>query len=853
MESGGLALQTTRASWSTIRGLYDRASALSPDQWDSFLDENAPDREVRNQVRRLLAASASAVKFFTNLGREIQNIEGVPSRFNSGYILNERFRVVGFIAAGGMGEVYEAEDLELGGQVAIKLMRPYLTLQENNLQRFRDEIRLARTINNLHVCRVYDVAKHTDELGRDLLFFSMELLEGETVSQRLARNGPFEIKEVSELLRQMVDGLDAAHRAGVLHRDFKSSNLILSSMRGELRLVITDFGLSRVAEQQSREDLGLADGITPAYVAPEQLLHEQETPATDVYSLGVVLFEMLTGTWPYEGDSVWEIANKRLTEPPRSLRKLRQDLPVSWVRVVERCLEREPSRRFARAGDIARELKLVDVGSLPTRRLALLGISAGLVVPLLALWKWNRLLTDSQPVAVLAIMEPNSAEDMRYIANGLADRISDEATRLPGIRIIGSQATKRLEGQKMDATALKKQFRATHFVSGSVEGRGQDIRISIALEATETSARVWSATFESTQSELEGITRKIVDGLVRAIYPGIKPAEASALLTAWTKDPEAYRNFLLGRYYSARRDTDSLKASISYLKESVRLDGGFAEAWSALALVLHMISPKDGVDRNTVVYQSDDCARRALALDSTLGEPYVVLGANDWLWRWNWISAENQLRHAIELNPNSPTAHHWYARVLYPQRRFREALAEINSAAELDPLDRSLGIARGSILLYSGNVDDAILQYRLVQSYDPAHSNVYVPLSVAYVAKGLFPDARDAAVRAVALTGGASFALSQLGHVEAASGHYNEAMQILDQLKGRYDAGLAAAAEVAGVYEGWRDVANTLDWLERGAQTHDTSLIILNVSPEFTFLQKERRFQELVRKLNLPN
>lgn len=844
MSGAGPRTDPPDAARESLKELFEKAVDLDPGEREMLFERSGADAATREEILRLLGYREQAAGYFSRLSDEIQSLVRIEPLLECGEKLEGRFAIVRFLARGGMGEVYEAEDQELGGRLALKVMRPGMVEHAGGLQRFRDEIRLARGINSQHVCRVYDVGRH-QESGRELIFFTMELLEGETLSDRLAREGPFSPAAARGLVRQMALGLDAAHRAGVLHRDFKSRNVMLCGLGAETRVVITDFGLSRQVGAETAA--GLLDGATPAYVAPEQVERQEETERTDLYSFGVVLFEMMTGELPFRGDSPLDTIRKRLIEAPPPLRRLRHDLPRRWETAILRCLERDPARRFASVLEAAQSLGVWREKPAIPRRTALIGAIAATVAAVVA---WRLYFAPTAPPGpVLAIEALDAPEPLRFLADGVADRISDDLTDLPGLRVLARTATERLRRWERSGAAPA-NLSPTLVLSGAVAVNGDDYRITLRL-ASAAGAEVWTRTRDVTRGELEGSSRAFVRELVHALGIDLLPAQMARMDRALTGDAVAYEQYLLGRYWLARRDPAWLDESVQYLKQAVARDPGFAAAHAALGSALSHQAAVDGIYRPNLVQDSNQEALRALALDASQAEAHLVLARNAYAWEWDWKGAEEHFRRALELRPRLAMAHQWYGSMLELEGREQEALAQADTAMDLDPLDPAFATLRADVLLAMGRTDQAIEQHRRLLSADPAYANGYVQLSCAYAAKRLLPQAIEAAQRAADLTGRASFALAQLGHVLALAGQADAAANILQELERRYRAGQASPSEVAQIYLGRGDLDKAFEWLARGVPVHDFELTGLKVDSQYGVLRGDPRYRALLARIQL--
>lgn len=818
--------------WEKLRESFALALECSGEERERIVGDADP--EIRSQLMLLLNRYEQASNFFLNLGADIGSLGIAEKKFSPGELLAGRFEIRDFVAQGGMGQVYRAFDRELDEVVALKVLRPELSPDRDRLDQFRAEIRLARQIGNPYVCRVFDVARHSDAYGREALFYAMEFLQGETLSARIRRDGPLPAHRALHFMRQIAKGLEAAQAKQILHLDLKSGNIMLCGEGEAERAVILDFGLART---MSEARTGRA-AATPAFAAPERLAGAQPTAAMDVYAAGVIFYHMVTGVLPFDNGSALVSVRSRLTQPVTSPRVRAPELSRRWDKVILRCLAHDPLRRYQSAEELSAALS----GS-PSRRRVLFTAAAafaggGAVAAMRMIYSGGA----DQSIAVLPFtFDP---PDSQYLADGLADRLTDALTQAPGLRVISRRASERY------GTSLDRRVPASRIVSGRIQGGGPAWHVQLEM-SDKAGVRQWAQTFEANLVQFDGIATNAVRSILKTMRADLRAARLAEIGAPATGNSESYRLYLLGRYHASRRDTESVRESIECLQSAIGLDPGFAAAHSALALSLHFLWPKDGVPREATIAQSNREANRALELDPTLAEAHIVLAANLQNWDWDWTGAEQHFRKAIELKPGSAMAHYWYARMLYPLGRYAEALREINTAAELDPLDIPLGVARGSVLLYQGRVDDAITQYRMVASANPGFANVYAQLSCALEAKGLLQEAAEAAQRAVELTNRASFALSQLGNVRAQLGQTAPAIAIARELEARYSAGMAAAAEVACVYAGLRDRDAALTWMERGVAQRDAVLTILKVEPSFAFLRTEPRFQALMNRVRL--
>ncbi|MGD0362587.1 MAG: protein kinase [Bryobacteraceae bacterium] len=849
MSLTGPSGDSTMDAQEKLKELYLRALAMETTERDLLLQREAADSATREEILRLLSYSGQAARYFSRLSEEIETLVRIEPLLECGEVLAGRFAIVRFLARGGMGEVYEAADRELGGRLALKVMRPGIVEHAGGLQRFRDEIRLGREVNNPHVCRVFDVARHTGG-GRDLIFFTMELLEGATLSDRLQREGPLPLPDARNVIRQMAAGLDAAHRAGILHRDFKSRNVMLCGPPTGLRVVITDFGLSR---QMGAQASHLLDGATPAYAAPEQLEKKPETERSDVYAFGVVLYELTTGRLPSHRDAqppALPVMPADASVPPP--RRLRPDLPRAWDSVILRCLDRDPAGRFRSAGEVAQALGCMDGPAAVSRRVWLGGAAAASVAGVAAWWSWRTGPAAEPPSLAVLPLDTDSAE-MQVIADGIVDRLTDTLTQLPGIRVIARTAVQRYKDAGKNLAETGKRFHVRYLITGAMRKKGSRLHVTTEILEAGDGLRLWGGTQDLDQDRVEGLNFTLSRAVVHSIRMSAQPARMAQIEKTATKNGAAYQCYLLGRYFAARRTREASLESVSQFKQALTLDPNFADAWAALGSACFDLTIRESNRWEPRMQESMQAATRALQLDPNLWEAHLVVGCNQRLWQWNYAAAEQSFRKAIELNPGSPAAHRWYAQLLTGLDRAQEALPHIEQAVSLDPFNSDLQVRRGTTLLYCGRVDDALAAYQSVVQSDPGYENAYLPMSDALELKGLRGEAIAAAQKAVALTARASFALSEFGWLSARDGRVNDATAILDELLARYPNNEASATDIAYVYLGLNDRDKAFEWLDRGVLRRNINLMLLKVGIQYRVLRADSRYRSLLTRVGFAN
>jgi TolB-like protein/Flp pilus assembly protein TadD len=556
---------------------------------------------------------------------------------------------------------------------------------------------------------------------------------------------------------------------------------------------------------------------------------------------------MMTSRLPFDGESLHDIAVGRMQRAPDPPRRYRRDLSRQWETEILRCLERDPARRRQNALDVARAL-FPTPGQLSRRAwitaaASAAGIGGGYVV----------IRLERQPVGIqtsLAVLPFSSdGEEMRYFADGLADRLADSLAPVPGLRVVARSASER--AQVDDLKAVGRRLHVSHLVTGGISADGRR-RVHVAVQVVEASTGflLWSHTYDISIEAIESMVGILSRGVIQCLQLKM-PAQAGWLNQHLTQNPEAYQKYLMGRYYLAQRLAEDLQAAQPLFESAIALDPKFAEAHAALAYTLHLRSYDEHDQRWELTRRSLAEAGRAIALRPNVAEAYLVLGLNQDYWQWDWDGAEHNYRKAIELDGGNLDARRAYASLLSIRGRHDEALAQVAEAMERDPLDPRLGVQRGMVLLYAGRITESIAQHLAVVQSDPAYSNVYIPLSDSLAVNGQLPEAIKACEKGVALTHRASFSLSQLGYLYALAGRTDDARSLIGELERLYKNRAADASEIAGVYLGLRDKDQAFEWLERGFAAHDTDLDLLKVGPEFEPLRSDPRYQSLLARMRL--
>ena len=824
----------------------------------------APEVEARcNTSESTLAMPSSDL-------REGSGTGDVTPRLQPGQNLLGRFTVLRFIAAGGMGTVYEATDLTLKAPVALKVIRHRVAANPISIERFQRELLLARRVAHPNVCRVYELYE-TMVSGVPLHFLTMELLEGETLARRLARLGRMTIAEAFPLVAQMCDGLSAAHGEGVIHRDFKSGNVMLVPRPGSAgeRLVITDFGVARAMDMTAEEagERGPLTGVagmlgTPDYMAPEQVTGGQVSPATDVYALGIVMYEMVTGQLPFRASTPLGTAVRHIKEVPPNPRLALPGLDRRWSETIVRCLHPEPSRRFQRATDVPAALSGHRPRSRSRLAAGLLGALLVLLVVSAVAWRWmpdsrSRQATAATPplsIAVLAFADMSPQHDQEYFSDGVAQEIISALTEVQGLRVVARSSSFSFKGRNEDLRAVGRKLNVAHILEGSVRKSDRQVRVTAQLVNADDGYELWSKTFDRDLVDIFAVQTEIA----RAVAAALRERAPRLLGTASEGEdrprtpqpiaPEAYAAYLSGQELIATGSSSDFSKAISAFQRAIKLAPDYARAHAALAQSLvwsgGMAGESDPVDSKWRERAVEE-AERAVRLDPKLADAYLARAEVRSLILADWAGAQKDYQQALALAPGRANALAGYSRLLGALGRTTDAIQNAQLAADLDPLSAQSQYTLGSYYVWSGQYAAAQRTLEKAVALAPDHlgANFLGANELLNGSPGKALALFQSAPQVWARLWGTALAEHSLGHDDASR-------QALDQLI--VASSKTAPYQIAEVYA-WRgEHDKAFEWLGRAVKSQDSGLAALKADPMMRSLRADPRYVALLSMLRLP-
>jgi eukaryotic-like serine/threonine-protein kinase len=800
-----------------------------------------------------------------------KTLETTKDQLIRGTLFAGRYEIIEELGAGGMGRVYRAHDNKLNEEVALKLIKSEIAADKRTVERFRNELKTARKIRHKNVCGMYDF--HED--GKTL-YLTMEYVRGEDLNSLIRRTERLTPGKAVSIARQLGEGLSEAHKLGIIHRDLKPGNVMIDK---DGNAKIMDFGIARSLAGGGTTADGAIVG-TPEYMSPEQVDGKEADQRSDIYALGIVLFEMVTGRLPFEGETPFSVANKQKSEPPPDLRKINPQIPAELDRVILRSLEKAKEKRYQTTGEFLADLATVEE-SLPKGeristqpragtsreitvkfRLKKLLIPGLLTVALVAtaviiIWRLipqkavSPAKSAKHSIAVLPFEDLSPEKKYEYLCEGIPDTLIQALTRVKDLRVPARLSAFSFKGKSLEIGEIAKTLNVETVLRGSVQVIGDRLRVTPQLIDANSGSYIWSDLFDRKIEDIFAIQDEIAQEVVKALKIKLLGDEERSLIKNSTSNLEAYNLYLQGRYFWNKRTTEDIKRAVDYFSRAVENDPRYAPAYVGLADCYLMLVFYGGLPQKEYTAKAMSAVSKALEIDEQMPEAYASLAKIKEWSAWDWKGAEQDYRRSIELNPNYATAHHWYAISLTIVGRLDEAMVETRKAIEIDPLSPVIKSTLGDELYFKGEYDRAIEQYLSTLELSKDFAEAHTWLAKCYRQKGMLGQAVSEFEIAAALDGQSSRVLGGLANAYATAGNVTKAREILATVLERSKRGLAVDSHVALIYWGLREKERTLDALERAYQQGEIDVSYLKVEPAWQSLRSDDRIRALLRKMNL--
>lgn len=746
------------------------------------------------------------------------------------------------LGGAGMSRVFEARETALDRRVVIKVVTADVGAGVS-ADRFRREIQVAATLRHPHIVPLLAAGE-----AAGILYYSMPLIDGESLQQRLARTGPLPVSEVVHLAEEVADALDHAHRLGVIHRDIKPANILLEDEHA----IVADFGIARAVSKATEHEghaltiTGLVLG-TPLYMSPEQGGGDEVDGRTDIYALGCVMYQMLAGKPPFEGTNAQQIILAHFVKEPPPID--RGDVPDALRDVVRQAMAKDPEQRFASAALMRNALRSLDTRHLPSSPPAVNTTRSFRAVPTGPV---STSLT-SGPIDSLAVLpfdSPASGTDDEYLADGITESILNKLTRVSGLRVVPRSVVFRYKRREVDIPIVAAELRVRALVTGRVRQRGNTLHVSAELTDALTESQLWGDRISRSAEDIFSVQEDMAGEIVKSLRLRLSAEERQELVRRYTEDSVAYRAYLRGRYQWNKRTRDGFLKAIEHFQEAIDRDPSYALAYAGLADAYNVLGYYNYLPPRDAYPKAKAAAMRALAIDESLAQAHASLGYTRLFFDWDWAGAESAFLRAIELDPSYASAHQWYAWCLLVMRRMDEMIEAMRTALQLDPLSLIINAHMGYALFWAGRFDDALEQLARTQALDPNFALTYWPLGAIYVWQGRSEEAIAAFSRLVALTDGA-IGMGYLGITGGLGGHPEIARDVLHRLEvaaaTRYVSALDRAISHAGIGE----VEETFHWLTQAVDDRVSDLVRLQVLPWPPEVRNDPRFAQVAARIGL--
>jgi serine/threonine-protein kinase len=735
------------------------------------------------------------------------------------------FKILESLGKGAMGHVFKAQDTKLDRFVALKFMPIHPETDEALTRRFIQEAKAASNLGHPNICAVHEIGE-TDE-GH--LFIAMSYCEGENLKKRTDR-GPLPLKEAVEICIQVGEGLDYAHSQGIVHRDIKPSNLILAR-DGLVKIV--DFGLAKLTADPTITSPGMMVG-TLAYMSPEQARGEAIDRASDIWALGVLLYQLITGLLPFDGSSGHAIVTAILTSKPVPMSDLRPGVPKNLEQVITKALAKDTRERFSTAGDLVRQLRAILVQLERSER-------AGHVLD-----------TSEQPsIAVLPFANMSSDTENEYFSDGLTEELINALSQLPDLRVVSRTSAFEFKGKNQNIRQIGERLNVSAVLEGSVRKAGNKLRITAQLIKVADDDHLWAGRFDREIKDVFEIQDEIAHTIATTLKVKLLAKREERLIKNYADNLEAYNLYLKGRYYWNKRSGEGFQKALEYFQAALTESPDFAPAYAGLADCYVEAANWGMTPASEAWPKAKELALKAVEIDPTLAEAYVPLGMARMIYEWDWPGAEREFVRALESNPGYGAAHMQYSMYLVATGRLAEAHREIRRALDLDPLSIPLNSYLAGFYYYSREYERSIEQCHKALELDSKDIELHVDLGLNYEQLARYEESINSFEMARDLSGGAPIILGVLGGVYAKSGARDKALAIEAQLTEIAKENYVPPGGWAMLYIGLGDNDKAFEWVEKACDNHDTVVCYLAVGPTYDPLRSDPRFQAMLKRIGL--
>ena len=796
-----------------------------------------------------------------------QTLETPPEDLLTGATFAGRFQIIEELGKGGMGKVYKAHDTEIKEKVALKLLKKEIASDHKTIERFRNEIRLARKISHKNVGRMFDINRADEKY-----FITMEYVEGQDLKGLIRQSKHLAVDTSIRIAQQICEGLSEAHRLGVVHRDLKPGNIMIDK-EGNARIM--DFGIARAIKEKGEELTG--EGVmigTPVYMSPEQAEAKGVDERSDIYSLGVILYEMLTGRYPYEGDTSLIIAMKNRGEKPIDPGELNPEIPERLSCLILKCLERKKEDRFQTVNKIRSELsevlsdlstdermkihskqKTKETDRNKVKRTVFVGGAAALVVLIvifgLIFFTGHKEVIGS--IAVLPFDNLSDVPDNEYLSTGITESLINQLSKLNGLKVIARYTVFQYKGKDINPRQIGRELGVSAVLTGRVDLREESLIIGADLVNVAEGTQIWGDRFERSLTDVLDIEENIVTTITDKLRLKLSPEDRSNMTRNHPRNPKAYDLYMKG-HYLLYGTSEEMNKGLGFLQQAVEQDPEYALAYAAIAEAYSTQAWLTTRTRQEALPKAKAALQHAFELDENLAEAHTAAGVIKFRFDWDWPGAEEEFKLGIQLNPGSSEAHLEYCIFLAALCRFDECLIHANKAHDLDPL--AIGPAHwvGVAHYMENEYEVTIRQFKKLLDFHPDWYWGNIKLANTYVATGDISKALEEVKKADEMTKGRDYPLSRswVGWVYAKTGEVRLAEDCISKIKDMEKRRYVDPWVYAEIYAPLGKKEEALDYLEKAYEEGSPNMVYLKIFAQDRFkdISSEPRYQELFRLMN---
>ncbi len=886
--------------WQQIDQLFHAALVYEPAQRPFFLASACGDDEpLRDEVESLLSFHDGANSFIETPAGDVaaELLETQNSKFQPGHKF-DNYRIIRQLAEGGMGEVYLAEDLRLGRQVALKRLPAHFTLDAERVRRLGQEARAASALNHPNIVTIYEVG-HSDFQH----FIATEFIHGQTLRQHMS-GSRMKLDEVLDVSIQIVSALETAHLAGIVHRDIKPENLMI---RPDGYVKVLDFGLAKLVQKENQPFIGLEDAETRHqtaqgmilgtvnYMSPEQAKGERIDERTDIFSFGAVAYEMIAGRAPFAADSMSETLANLIKAEPEPL-----PAPDSLRRIVEKTLRKNKAERYQTMKELLKDLKDLRanltaeesegrsrlansetatvlmqatnpdverrtaeaqyrlpqniVRNKPVVAFALVALVLGTAVLGYYFVRSRRAAASSvdtaasiRSIAVLPFANATGNPDAEYLSDGVSESLINSLSQLPGIKVSARNSSFKYKGKDTDPQEVATALGVEAIMTGRIAQRGDDLLISVELVDARDKTHVWGEQYNRKSADLLALQSEISSEIARKLRLRLTNAEEQELTQVRAVNPQAFDLYLKGRAIWLKGGDENAKKAIEHYQQAIAVDSGYSLVYAALSDAYSVLITNDVLPQKDFGPKADAAALKAVELDDNLAEAHLAMAGRK-IDAWDWEAAEREIKRALELNPNLVSAHSLYGVYHMIHGRRVEAVAEMSRTRELDPLAMSASQARVNVLsIFRQNAEAIELQKKIVE-LNKSHPGPHERLGTLYIRVGQYREAIAEYQETIKLGKDNVGTQLLLAEAYAHMGERDKALEILERYEGKEDI---SPVTLAMVYVALGERDKTFAALKKAFAEHDQNLIWLRGEWEFDVLHDDPRFIDLARRIGL--